>query len=932
MDDNSLEKSTAVGAPIITNNSGNIENAHDELTRLRARAAELEAQIKTKQETRTPQEISKEAASTALQEVWSRTVQPEASQVKPTQPPVTQEAATQQPHPDAITLKLSPEKHDEKMGELMGILQAHGVSAAIAAAEASRNPHIMDDFHRVLVEYIHEGFPVGRMPKKNTPLAKTLDLVLLQVSLPAPTTQKDATARDRAKEIKDFINLMEQFYRSTITLGKETSFAFEIANAVGSRSTSAYIAVPISRKEMLEKQITTVFPSARINAVPNDYNIFTENSVISAAEASLSERPIFALREEIAGDPMESILSALSKLDAHEEGAALQVIIRPTDGKLSKKFRQALQKIHTGTPINEAAKVRGFFGELSNEILKQLFGKQKTAEERQQESNPKSNQEDPRFKAIERKIANPLLEATIRVVASAKTKDRADAVLAGIESAFEQLADTAGGNRIVFKQIKPSGIKSFSHAFSYRTFNTSSTLPLTSLELAIMAHLPRPESIESAPELTQEKNAAAPAPLELPTEGTLLGINRYRGVETKAYILPEDRLRHMYIIGQTGTGKSQLLKNIVIQDIKNGAGACFIDPHGTDVMDILSAIPPERAGDVIYFDPGDTTHPLGLNMLEYDPAHPEQKTLIVDELIGIFNKLFDMKTSGGPAFEQYFRNSALLVMDDPESGNTLLDIARIFSDDDFREMKLSRCRNEQIVQFWRGIAEKATGEQGLQNFGPYITNKFDVFTTNEIMRPIISQQHSSFNIREVMDERKILLVNLAKGRIGEINANLLGLVLVGKFLLAALSRADSFGKDMPPFYLTIDEFQNVTTPSIATILSEARKYKLSLTVAHQFIAQLSDDIRDAVFGNVGSVVAFRVGVADTEILEKQFTPVFSAADLMRVDNYRAFVRLLSRGQPTKPFNIETVPFQSGSRENMEIIRKLSALTYGKPFD
>jgi len=921
--------------------------AQEELIRLRTRATELETQLRAvgKEQNQNP-EISKEAARVAIGEVWpthEKIERPEQVSTQTTPASLLQHHADEPKsvaskevavarNPEAITLNLSPEKHDEKMGELIGLLQEKGVTAAITYAEASGNLHIMDDFHRILMEYVHEGLPVKSIPRKNTSLSKVLDLVLLQVSLPAPILQKDAS-RDRAKDIHDFINLMEQFYRGTLSIGSNATFTLEIANAVGSPATSAYLAVPISRKDMFEKQITAIFPTARINAVPNDYNIFAENTITFGAEACLADRSIFALREEIAGDPMDNVLSALSKLDVHTEGAALQVVIRPTDGKLSERFRKALQKIRSGESIAEAIKMRGAFREVFHELWKNFTSNKKTPEQRQrEEAASKADQEDPRIKAIERKIANPLLQTEIRIVASATTQDRAQAVLSGIESAFEQMSDTAGGNRITFKTIKQRRIKSFAHDFSYRIFNTSTAIPLTSLELALIAHIPRSESIETAPELIQEKNASAPAPFDLPSEGTLLGINRFRGIETKAHITPEDRLRHLYLIGQTGTGKSALLKNIVIQDIQSGAGCCFIDPHGTDVMDILSAIPPERAQDVIYFDPADTLHPLALNMLEYDPAYPEQKTLIVDELLGIFNKLFDMKVAGGPAFEQYFRNAALLVMDNPESGNTLPDIARIFSDSAFREMKLTNCRNAQIVQFWREIAGKATGDQGLQNFAPYITNKFDVFTTNEIMHPIISQQHSSFNIRQIMDERKILLVNLSKGRVGEINSNLLGLVIVGKFLLAALSRADSFGKDLPPFYLTIDEFQNVTTPSIATILSEARKYKLSLTVAHQFIAQLSEDIRNAVFGNVGSVVAFRVGVADTEVLEKQFAPVFSSTDLMRVDNYRAFVRLLVRGQPAKPFNIETLPFQNGTRENMEYMRNLSTLTYSKPIE
>jgi hypothetical protein len=392
---------------------------------------------------------------------------------------------------------------------------------------------------------------------------------------------------------------------------------------------------------------------------------------------------------------------------------------------------------------------------------------------------------------------------------------------------------------------------------------------------------------------------------------------------------PEDRLRHMYVIGQTGTGKTTLLKRMIRQDIMNGEGVCMIDPHGSDIQDVLSYVPKERLEDLVYFDPSNTARPMGLNMLEFDQRFPEQKTFVVNEMLSIFNKLFDMKVAGGPMFEQYFRNSVMLVLEDPESGNTLLDVSRVLSNKQFRDMKISKCKNPLVVQFWKEIAEKAGGEASLANIVPYIVSKFDVFLQNDIMRPIISQEKSAFNFREIMDNKKILLVNLSKGRLGDINANLIGLIVVGKILMAALSRVDSFGKNLPAFYLYIDEFQNVTTDSISTILSEARKYKLSLTVAHQFIAQLEEKIRDSVFGNVGSIAAFRVSSEDAEYLEKQFAPVFTARDLMNIDNLNCYVKMLSLGRPEKPFNL-FVPFPpKGDSSFIDKVKELSSLKYGK---
>ncbi len=909
-----------------------------ELEALRRRADELEARLYARPAEPVMTAAPLEAAQPTKETEPAPQIQEEAvrePEIAPVTPVIAPSAESftppPAPHHETVVLNLAPEAHDEKMGELIGIIQEKGVVAAVAAADATNEPHLIDDSQRVISEYVKEGNPVKSAPSEKSPLGRALGLSLLEVTLSERDTSSQASAQttDPARAMRDHIALMEQFYRSVLSLGKETFFAFEIANSAGGSTTSAYIAVPHARRELFEKQITGLFPRARITESPDDYNVFAEHAAVAASRTSLKEQPLFALRDvaELPNDPLETLLAAFSRLDKISEGAALQCVVWLSDRGLGEKYRDVMRKIHEGMPLKEATKMRGVFSSFAHELSSAMFGE---GHHHAQESKPSAAPNDPRVKAIERKVSSPLVHVDVRLIASAATPARAQEILMSLEAPFQQLADTSGGNALSFEHLtSKSDIKNMVHAFAYRTFDEKRSLPLSALELATFAHLPRTQSAEVAPELRQERGAASAAPLDLPQEGTLLGTNHFRNVATGAYLLPEDRLRHLYIVGQTGTGKSALLKNIVIQDIKAGSGVCFIDPHGSDVQDILSAIPPERVKDVIYFDPSDMSRPMALNMLEYDPAHPEQKTLVVDELLGIFNKLFDMKTAGGPAFEQYFRNAALLVMEDPASGNTLLDIARIFSDESFRAMKLMRCKNPIVTRFWQDIASQATGEQGLQNYAPYVTNKFDVFTSNEIMRPIIAQQRSSFNFRDIMDSRKILLVNLAKGKIGDINANLLGLIIVGKFLLAALSRSGE-GSELPPFYLTIDEFQNVTTPSIATILSEARKYRLSLTVAHQFIKQLTDDISGAVFGNVGSLIAFRVGADDAEFLEKQFAPTFSASDLMHTDNYHALVRLLVRGRPVSPFNIETLPFESGSADTLRDLKELSALTYGRP--
>jgi hypothetical protein len=889
--------------------------AKAELEVVRARARELEAQLQERGVA--PEHVPAAATQKAVNETWGAAVA-----TTPQHTPLL-------PTPEAVVLQLTPEQHDAFMGDLLGVLQTKGVAAAIVQAEASKNPHLIDDFHRVLVEWVHEGQPAKGADSRE--FAVALSMVLYEVTLPKAAAGTDSAQQDTTKVVHDFIALMEGVYRGMLQMQATPGeyFSFEIANPVGSTHTSVYIAVPQARMALFEKQVSSMFPQARLAKCNNDYNPFAEGAVIAAAQARLADAEPYSLRvyELFQHDPLDVLLNGFSQLDSISEGAAVQFVVSPRDLGLVSSYRKALEKARSGVPLHKALTIKdGIASDIAKGFGEFFFNEV----EETIEDSKRPAADDPRFKNIERKISSPIVKVDIRIVASAQTNPRAKAILEDIEAAFKQYDDT-NGNRMVWDMVDERKVQKFAHAFSYRLLDEKLALSLSLTELASMAHLPRAGSGAAAPDLKQDKGQAAAAPQNIASEGVLLGTNTFRGVETPVYVGAEDRLRHMYLIGQTGTGKSALLKNMVIQDIKSGAGVCFIDPHGTDVMDILSAIPPERQKDVIYFDPAYTARPMGLNMLEYDTTRPEQKTLVVDELFGIFKKLFGaIPESMGPAFEQYFRNSALLVMEDPESGNTLLDISRIFADTEFRLRKLAACKNPIVKQFWEGIASQATGDQGLENYAPYVTSKFDVFTTNEIVRPIISQQTSSFNFRDIMDNRKILLVNLSKGRIGDLNANLLGLIIVGKFLIAALSRADSFGKDFPQFYLHIDEFQNFATPSIATILSEARKYKLSLTVAHQFIAQLTDEIRNAVFGNVGSMCAFRIGADDGEALQKQFAPTFSAQDLMQIDNYNAHVRLLVKGQPAAPFNMHTLPFTSGTVEQAMVLQNQSYETYGRP--
>jgi hypothetical protein len=831
---------------------------------------------------------------------------------------------------EKIVLKLKPEKHDAVMEELLGLVITKGIKNTLSVAEAMNNPHIDDDFERLLVQYLKTGQALPGL-KEGTPVCRALHMTLFEITLPPPIDEAD-----KQKSFKEFIGAMEQFYAgmNSISEGKnnekENYFTLEVALSGQSDQVIIYAAIPDRHISLFEKQVLAFYRDAKIKDVPDDYNVFNEKGGAAGAYAALAERPVLPIKtyDAIEHDPMNMILNVFSKLKTIGEGAAIQLIIAPAGDRFINEFHKILDDVKSGTSVKHAAdnfyKFNKAFLKVSKEII---FGHSNEKLEEKGEKYIKGRRavDEGAAEKISNKLKSSILKTNIRVVASGDTQERAEAILQELESSFQQFTEAAS-NRLVFEKLGGRDLKQFFHDFSYRIFSPDKVLPLNLKEISSIFHFP--VGISGQAQLKEAKAGIAPAPIEMGKEGILLGINSYRGRNTEVRLAREDRLRHFYVIGQTGTGKTNVMLNMITQDIQNGDGCCYIDPHGTDIQTILSRIPKERMDDVIYFDPAYTLRPMGLNMLEFDPKYPEQKTFVVNELMSIFNKLFDMKLAGGPMFEQYFKNSAFLIMEDPASGCTLLEISRVLADKEFRELKLAKCQNPIIKQFWLS-AEQTTGEQSLANFVPYITSKFDMFISNDIMRPVVLQEKSVFNFREIMDNKKILLVNLSKGRLGEINANLIGLVLVGKLQMAALSRVDMFGQPMNDFYLYIDEFQNVTTDSIASILSEARKYRLSLNLAHQYISQLADNIKNAVFGNVGSMAVFRVSSEDAEFLEKRFLPTFKAADLIKLDNYNAYVNMLIDGQPAKPFNIYTLPPEKGNPELIDGLKELSYLKYGR---
>lgn len=785
----------------------------------------------------------------------------------------------------------------------------------------------------LVVALIYAKIKIARIGK----ITRSLNMIVLQVSVPKEINKQE---QDSAENQKEYISVMEQLFASLSNIREEMFkkivygpfyISFEIATPIDSNEIFFYVSVPKKFQLIIEKQIHGFYQDAEIKRI-NDYNIFVPNGGSAASYMTLDKRDIFPIKtyRHLENDPIANITSALSKIPIGE-GAALQVIVKPIGNVWQKNGREATKMLQKGKGFDGSYAKSSAAIRILKEFMDIVSASSKTSAEQKQNETPiqLTSAQEEIIKSVEEKSSKIGFDANVRLVASAPTKEKAQVLLKELENSFTQFnAPGLNAFKITETFLNKAGfLNKTIYNFIFRNLDKKRKIILNTEELASIFHFPI--ATTGTPQVRWLRAKQAQVPSNLLNDGLILGHNTYRGDDTVIKIGREDRRRHLYTIGQTGTGKSAFLGELIKQDIKNGEGLCVIDPHGDLIEEALSCIPKERAEDVILFDPSNMQKPIGLNLLEYDPRYPEQKTFVINEMIKIFDKLYDLKATGGPMFEQYVRNAMLLIMEDPASGSTLIEISKVLADADFRKYKLSKCSNYIVKNFWEKEAEKAGGEAALANMVPYITSKLNQFVSNDTMRPIIGQQKSSINFREIMDNKKIMLVNLSKGRIGEMNAYLLGLVIVGKILIASLSRTDIPQEERKDFYLYIDEFQNFTTDSISTILSEARKYRLSLNIAHQFLGQLPEEIQKSVFGNVGTMVSFRIGPEDAEFISKQYAPVFNEQDLINIDNYNAYVKLMISGTISQGFNMATYPPVKGSLEIAESVKQLSMLKYGK---
>jgi len=796
------------------------------------------------------------------------------------------------------------------------------------------------------------------------------NLVCLKITQPRQETHKD---REEATE-KDFrekIGVMEQLYRALHEISEmnltniirsalfQTDLvSFELMYEKG--KINFYLVTNKYYADVVEKQITSFYPDAYVEPMkelPDPSVKGNHAKCFYFYQKKPTWRPIKTYKV-IENDPLNSTTNVLSKLKK-EDRASVQVIIRPRKGShliggWQKNARKNLNR--------ELLKKKKHFsipglGWLISLIKVMVIGDDSAIAELGT-NQPGAGGGDPftvrdqatdeNLKHAGEKIVQPAFDTVVRIVGSSDSKAAAEQITNGIATSFgmykNEFLNWLQNRRMFFLDWLNN---------RWMLFNYRRRLPMQGIfpisereclfvpeELASIFHFPT-SRYNYTPLIEWLKYKILPPPVNLPKKENaplLIGINKYRGEDKEVRIKAKDRTRHFYLIGKSGSGKSALISYMARQDIANGDGVGVVDPHGDLIEDILKYVPKERAKDVIVFNPADMERPMGLNMLE--AKTPEEKDFASLAAMEIFIKLFGSEVFG-PRIQHYFRNGCLTLMDDEEEGATLIDVPRLFTDEEFSKYKISKIKNPVVRSFWDREMAK-TGQREKEEMIPYFSAKFGPFVTNTMMRNIIGQKNSAFDFRKCMDEKKILLVNLSKGAVGDINAKLLGLIVVNKLQMAAMSRVNVPEDQRPNFWLYVDEFQNFATDAFATILSEARKYHLGLIIAHQYIGQLTHQqspgggsredptIRDAVFGNVGTMMNFKIGASDAEYMAKEYAPLLSEQDVINVANYCAYIKLNIDNATTRPFSLSTIWDETGKSEKIaKLIKEYSRLKYGR---
>ncbi|MFH0851426.1 MAG: type IV secretory system conjugative DNA transfer family protein [Candidatus Peregrinibacteria bacterium] len=784
-------------------------------------------------------------------------------------------------------------------------------------------------------------------------LKREQDLVFLQILVPKKESKEDREIESEkfatGHDFRQVLGVMDHLYQSLHSLYSTSPrrfwrgqpfFSVEYAALAG--EILFFVVCPRSIAHLVEKQLTAFYPDVVIDEV-EDYNIFTDSSVVSS-QVLLPKKPytaVFRTYEQLKSDPLNTITNAFSKFKI-SEGAAIQFVLRPVRSGWQQKLQKEAVRL-----INPKKKGLSFWNPLSwisATVSLFLPGSDLSPPQDQATGERVSQMVEEYSKAVDEKAGNPGFQTVIRVVTSSDSMNRSTVLLDTVLASFAQFDDVRGNSfRKPHFVNQHSIIDRFIRRSPRRTLLRSLASPrllLGTAELTSFFHLPNTK-YNKVETIKWQNFKIAPAPKDIPEEGVELGLNSYRGEKHKVHIKNEDRFRHFYIIGQTGTGKSSILQIMARQDLHAGKGLCVIDPHGSLIEDLLPYIPRERADDVIYFNPADTERPMGLNLLEGKTQ--EEKDLIALDAMNMMVKMFGNEVFG-PRIQDYFRNGCLTLMEDEEEGGAITDLVKLFTDEEWQKYKVTKVKNPIVRSFWEKQMAM-TGQREKQEMIPYFAAKFGQFYTNTLMRNIVGQTRSAFDIADVMNNGKILLANLSKGLVGDINAQLLGMIFVSKMQVAAMRRQREDAGRRKDFFLYIDEFQNFVTESIESILSEARKYRLGLILAHQYIDQLEKEnklsgnvsLKGAVFGNIGTMMFYKIGPQDAEVCAKEMAPVFSEQDLVNLDAFKGAMKLCIDGKPSRPFTIE-VPrpwldtTYAKDAQAAEAFKQLSRLTYGRQKD
>lgn len=747
------------------------------------------------------------------------------------------------------------------------------------------------------------------------------DNVLLILEIPKTNDKKELAAEQLFASLHGILRDKREL---KLSRGAQEHLSFEVASVNG--QIRFYVWTPRSLQSFVEGQIYAQYPTVQIHQASEDYTEHErDHSVTYTTEMTLTASEFLPIKtfQTFEVDPLAGITGTLAKLESTGEELWIQVLAKPVEDSWQIEADHWISRLREGSASilpSVGGSMRwlgGLFAALWRPPEEGLAGGK----------GPEiSERNKTRIAEAEKKATKLGYEVKIRLAYLGENQTNAKLRMQALVGTFKQFNST---NLNGFKPIKAAYGKEFLEKYRRRAFFGEGFI-LNIEELASVFHLPH-TNVET-PNIVWASAKTAEPPSKLPVltgsdanddQISAFGVTNFRGINHQFGMLRYDRSRHVYIIGQTGAGKSGLLELFALSDIFHNQGYAIIDPHGDFAINNMKFIPGSRLNDVVYFNPADTAYPLGFNPLEV--TNPNQKTNISSEVIGVLKRMFG--DSWGPRLEYILRYTILALLDRPET--TMLDITRMLTDKNFRKETLGYCRDTVVLQFWN-VEFASWNDKFVAEAVAPVLNKVGAFTANPIIRNIIGQPKSTFNIRQIMDEGKILIVNLSKGLIGEDNAAILGSFLVTKIQLAAMSRSDIPDiRDRRPFYLYVDEFQNFATDSFATILSEARKYGLNLTVANQYISQMNETVRDAVFGNVGTMISFRVSADDAPILAKQFEPNFEAVDLLQMHNRNFVINMVIGGEKTPAFSARTLELPPSQADNTLHIIEHSRRMYSR---